>query len=177
MTSIFRLKTLSNILLALSNSLHYSCRPSPDSPHVSMWIFENQWKIVIFRFFQNLSKINRKRLQIRFLVSERLYQILEAFVLQYVAIAIILEASPKVWILGRNCKKMLNFINVGEEGKWPIAWPEMAGRTFYGYKRVLWSLLKSFHTVVIHRSPLHQDPHSFENNFWNDFFGVFLAQI
>ena len=104
MTSIFGLKTLSNILLALSNSLHYSCRPSSDSPHVSLWIFENQSKMMIFRFFQNLSKINRKRLQIRFLVSERLYQILEAFVLQYIAIAIILEASPKVWIFGRIAK-------------------------------------------------------------------------
>ena len=70
---------------------------------------------------------------------------------------------------------MVNFSSVGEEEKWPIGRPEIAERTFYDSKRVLWSFLKSFHTVVAHRSPLHHDPHSFENHIWSEFIGVFLA--
>ena len=142
MTSIFGLKTLSNILLALSNSLHYSCRPSPDSPHVSIWIFENQWKMMIFNFFQNLLKINRKHFQVRFLVSERLYQTLEAFVLRYIAIIIILEDSSKVWIFGRNCKKLWisSALEKKESGQYlGRKWPEEHSIAENVFFEVFWS--------------------------------------
>ena len=38
-----------------------------------------------------------------------------------------------------------------------------------------WRFLKSFHTVVTHRSPLHKILRSFENHAWSHFFGVFFA--